>query len=479
MDKPGKHYLESERQLIHLMLKNRDVVDEVLSSGVSPDFFDPHHQRLVESIYKEFINSDRKRLLTRVSYRQMLLESGAGGDMMQNLTVYDKCFIGVYAKVDDLGYLKKLLVEGYMARECFFYFQDFRKESDKKGFLYAANNLHDKLKSALGTTDSGRSVLTSISEIRDEYIKDLEYRRDNMDKVVRCGIPEIDNIVNVGFRPQHLTLFVADVGSHKTNMMLNIALNLYDRKHSVLFIPLEMGRLDLTNRIIANRASINYNKLACPEMLSNEEWDRIRNCKVWLDDNHRFCILDADDRTSVSQLQHEIEKRSMVFHPDVIIIDYIANLKPDRRFGDRNDLEIGEILKSLRFLGKKHKFHIISAAQMGRAAIKALRDDTSAVPDSTSIRGSHEYSADSDTIFGLLKLPDENDKIKVINIKARHGPSGGHSELRVYPEYCRIVSGNSMLIGDDSDDLSVENEINESPDNISAHFDHLDFDDIG
>lgn len=468
-DKPAKHFLEVERQVIHLMLKSRDTIDEILDDGMTPQFFDAHHRLLVESILKEYIESGRKRLLTRSSYRQMLVDNKAGGDLMQNLTVFDKCFIQAFASTDDLGHLKKLLVEGYISRECYFVFEKFKKDTKNDGFLCAAHNMSDQLKNMLGVTNSGNTTLAAIPEMKEEYIHDLEERRDDKSKTIRCGIyPEIDDVVTVGFRPQHITLFVGDVGSHKTNAMLNIALALYDRGHSVLFIPLEMNRFDLMNRIIANRAHVNCSRLACPEVLSDDEWGRIKTCQIWLSRQNRFSILDADERTSVSKLQHEIEKRSLIFKPEVVIIDYIANLKSDRRY-ERNDLEIGDILKSLRFLGKKNGFHIISAAQLGRQAIRALLDDPSSVPDTTSIRGSHEYSADSDTIFGLLKVKDEPDKIKLVVIKARHGPSSGSKLLYVQPEYCLITSSQNMNVltsQNNEDILGLESDLNEPVDKI-------------
>jgi len=471
MDKPEKHFLDTERKVIHLMLKSRDCIDELLNDSISPEYFDVHHQLLVRSIYSEFIDSDKKRLLTRNSYRQMLVDANAPGDLMQNLTVYDRCSIQAYATPDDLGHLKRLLVEGFISRECYVLFERFRKDSKKQGFLGAAHELSDDLKKILGITDTGRASFVSLSELKDEFIKDLETRRSCPDKVVRChDYPEIDESVSVGFRPQHLTLFVADVGGNKTSLMLNVALSLYEHGHSVLFIPLEMGRLDLANRIVANRARVNFRKLAFPEMLTDEEWVRIRECKIWFEQQHQFCILDADERTSVGRLKAEIEKRMLGFKPEVVIIDYVANLKSDRRF-ERNDLEIGDILKSLRFLGKKHGFHIITAAQIGRDALKAMRDNDNSVPDSTSIRGSHEYSADSDTIFALLKVKDEPDKIKLVTMKARHGPSGQSKTLYVQPEYCLITSSENIGVlssSADADILNLENDLNEPIDNIAA-----------
>ena len=462
-----------ERKIIYLMLNFKAVIDELLDSNVTSDFFESIHQPLVDSIYKEYISSDYKRLLTRDAYRQILKESGASGDPHLDLTIYDKCDLGVNSQFDDLGYLKRELIENFIAKRSHCFLDEFSAEVKKGGYKFAALNFVDKLQSTLAFTEVKHTVFASLDELKDDYIKQLKEVRDNPKLVIRCGIPEIDEAVNVGFQPQHLTLFVADVGHHKTNIMLNIALNIFEKGHTVLFIPLEMSKEDLINRIVANRVGISFNKLASPEQLTDDELSTVEKAKIWLDTQPgKFCILDADERTSVSSLKREIEKHTMVYKPKVVIIDYIANLKPDVRFGQRNDLEIGEILKSLCFLGKKYGFHIISAAQMGRAAIKALREGRENAIDSTSIRGSHEYSADATTIFVLMKCAGEDDRLKIQNIKARHGRSGYTGELRVDADRCLISSTcGTLQLTSQSD---IEMEIDKPSDIIAKEIENLE-----
>jgi replicative DNA helicase len=297
----------------------------------------------------------------------------------------------------------------------------------------------------------GRSINRAVlSKIAGYLDKD-----DELNKIASSDVVW-DEIISISYIGDHQTYdismpfspnFVVDgFVTHNTNVMLNLALNLYERGHSVLFIPLEMNRHDLINRMIANRCDIPHDKIARIGELDKAERDKIRQkidaAKIWLEgtDAAKLYILDSDERTSVSRLKRELEKKALVFKPKVVIIDYVANLEPDIRFGQRNDLEIGEILKSLRFLGKQYGFHIISAAQMGRSAIKAMKESgfNSSSVDSTSIRGSHEYSADADNIFALIKVPNEEDKLKIYSLKARYGPSGQTAELGVNPQYCRV-----------------------------------------
>lgn len=445
-----ENHLVIERKIINLMLSHRDVIEEMLDSGFSPDFFDNDHQKIVQAIYDEYLSSGGKRLLTRDNFRSKLIALGIKGDVVPFLAVWSKCFL-LSVKTDDLGYLKNKFREIYLSRKVDIYLQEYTKELKKTGYNIATQALVDNLNTALTLSETRRSVFASLEELRDEFVKEIEDTRANPGSIVKCGIDEIDDVISTGFKPQHLTLFVGDVGGYKTGTMINVALGIYEKGHSVLFIPLEMGRIDLEKRIIANKASISLEKLNKPYLLTDEEIQKIKGCEVWNESKYhaKFSILDAADRTSVTKLKLEVEKRAFTFKPAVVVIDYVANLEPDVRFGSRNDLEIGEILKSLRFLGKKYGFHIISAAQMGRAAIRALKekgtDSASGLPDSTSIRGSHEYAADADTIFALMKVPDEPDKLKIYTVKARHGPSGHTQELQVHPAFCRIISTKSSF----------------------------------
>ena len=116
-NKKGDHHIETERKIIHLMLKSKNAIDELIDEGYGIEFFDPNHQPIIESIYKSFIDSSQRRLLTRDAYRQYLIDRPEKIDIMLSLSVFDKCLVGVYAKPDDLGVLKKQLVEAFIARK--------------------------------------------------------------------------------------------------------------------------------------------------------------------------------------------------------------------------------------------------------------------------------------------------------------------------------------------------------------------------
>ncbi len=141
--------------------------------------------------------------------------------------------------------------------------------------------------------------------------------------------------------------------------------------------------------------------------------------------------MEAPERIPVSYLRREVEKHIERFKPDVVIVDYIANLVPERGSNpNRNDLQIGDMLKDLRQMGRpggmgihKEGFAVISGAQINREGLKRYRKSGSVKGSffSEDIHGSHQYSADADNIFGQMKDMNNSDRLHMFVIKTRYG----------------------------------------------------------
>lgn len=474
-------HIETERKLIHLMLHYHESVDEMVRSGLPSQLFDGVHQQLVQSIYSEYLDSDYKRLLTREHYRSFFESEGKRGGIPLAMTVFDNCYVGVVAIRDDLGLLKKKLVDSYVARCLHESLEILRKETKSMGAARASSRMIDRMNSALTPLESKHFDFHLIEDLKDSYIAQFQHLCDNPDERIICGIPEIDEPISVGFRPGHLTLIAADVGGHKSNLMMNIALHLYEKyDQSILFVPLEMSSTDLLNRIISNRTGIPFEKIVRPSYripttdgtpgkvvysISPKETEMIKGATIWLE-KRKFAILDVSERTSVNVIRSEIEKKLHFFRPKIVVLDYIALMSSGKKFGERHDLEIGEILKTLRFLGRKLGFHILSAVQIGRAALSKMRQDgfDKVQLDSTALAGSSQYANDADTVFALYRVPDEEDKLKIFTIKARHGRPGQTGELRLKPECFQILSTkDTSLLEEGSDIQSLAEELNQTP----------------
>ena len=178
--------------------------------------------------------------------------------------------------------------------------------------------------------------------------------------------------------------------------------------------------------------------------MSKEEFEEMeKSFDLWNGSlKGKFAILDADERISVSMLKREIEIRSMVYKPAVVIVDYIGIVKPEIRYKDRQDIELGEITKDLRFLGKKYGFSTISACQLNREAIRRMRKQKDNLAGSEDLRGSGEISNDADFIFALFPT-EESHKLKGQTIKSRYGKS--HNTFSLFFDGSRCKIGNYYL----------------------------------
>lgn len=438
-----KAYLDIERKVINLMLKHTEIIGEMVSENINPDFFDERHQPLVQAIYYTHGISEGKRLLTDAHYRTLLIEQGGKGDITIAMQVYHECMYGVHHSnsKNDFDLLKRQLVDSYVHRHGIECLDKFNKSVGKLGYVQATKQYIEELSVAVNFTEAKKSMFMLVDDLKDKYITSLQEKKDDIEPKIECGIPEIDEAMNVGFKAGHTSLYVAATGCHKTNMMLNVALNIFQKGYNVLFLPLEMDWNDFVTRIISNVTGVTYQSLLNPKQLTTDDLEKVREASSWIAKSNKFGLLDVDEQISIPVLRRELEKRANYFKPKVVVIDYLGLLKTQDNFGQRYDLALGELTKSLKFLGKKYGFHIITAAQLGRADIRRLREEGSeAHLDSTSVKGSQEVSSDVEFIFALTKPPDEDDRLKLHVIKSRYGASGYTKDLRVEPNRCRIYS---------------------------------------
>ena len=479
----SKAYLEIERKVINLMLKYCEVIGEMASENITPDFFDDRHQPLVQAIFYVHGISDGKRLLTDDHYRNLLIEQGAKGDITVGTQVFHECMYGVHHSnsKDDFDLLKKQLVDSYVHRRGIECMDKFNKNVGKMGYVEATRQYIEDLSSVVNFTEARKSMFMIVDDLKDKYIASLQDKKDDIKPRIECGIPEIDDAMGVGFKAGHTSLYVAATGCHKTNMMLNIALNIFKKGHNVLFLPLEMDWEDFVTRIVSNVTEVTYQSLLNPKQMTEEDFQKVKDAKAWISKSNKFAILDVDEQISIPVLRRELERRANYFKPKVVVVDYLGLLKTASNYGQRHDLALGDLTKSLKFLGKKYGFHVITAAQLGRADIRRLREEGSeAQLDSTSVKGSQEVSSDVEFIFALTMPPDENDRLKFHVIKARYGASGYTKDLRVEPHLCRIFSmeQDKQTPGQAGDAISGEEwdlKINEPVEQIAQKLEEIKF----
>lgn len=296
--------------------------------------------------------------------------------------------------------------------------------------------------------------------------------------------------------PVHHNFVLDGIITHNTTMMLNVALNIWENGHNVLFVPLEMPRELLYWKIMSRQAQVPFDHILKPkQFLTEEDYGKIKDTTIKIQ-NHKgasFYIMEKlDGHTTVSNILREIEKRIDVFQPRAVVVDYIGILSPDPGMkNERDDVKIGLMLKGLRQAGKPMAltdkgFGTISGAQIGRDALKRIRrlgvNKTSF--HSEDLRGSHDYSADADNIFAQMKDPAQpNNRLLLFHLKTRYGKpifSNGESKVSLYvqPNISYIRDLNNSWVTNSQDDIlgKVEGDLGD-PLSFDDDDDDLNFDD--
>lgn len=434
MNNTLKEKIKNEEEFIALLLKHKDLVSEWLESGIEVDFFEEQHRLLLQAIHYAY---SEDVLLTRKTFVSWLNQNAPS---RSEIPTFETVFVNInflQPKKDDFPLLKKQIINQHVMINSVNAVERFRnamKNGEEPVFI--AKKLASEMQNVVtDNVDVRPTIYESIQVYAPNYLKELKEKKEkglDLD-VIKCGIKEIDETMVIGHAPGELTLYGADVGNYKTTMMLNVSTNIWDlSKKNVLFVPLEMQRNRFYQKLLSRVAKVPFDRIEHPSILTEDEWKAIEKATEFINlksDSH-FYIMEKADRTNVSAIRREIEKHIEIFKPHVVVIDYVGILMPDKgQLTDRNDLQIGHMLKDLRQMGKagvmhKEGFHIISGVQIGREALKRVRRlgvDKIGF-NSEDLRGSHEYSADATTIYAQMKDPAQpNSRLNFFVVKSRFG----------------------------------------------------------
>lgn len=423
---------KSELDFISLLLRYKDAVEEWIESGIDESYFDKDHQLVLKAIKYAYSNDVLLTKKTYVTWLQSHSPSKAA------IPSYEAQFVRIlHSRVnrDDFPMLRDSIRDNYMTSHVMSYIEEFRKDNkDGRRAAFSAADLAKKLGDLVEDTSVEEHLIyESAANYADEFFDLLVQRKDQPEEQnrIKCGIREIDETMGVGFAPGEMTLFCADVGNYKTTIMLNVARNIWKRGYNVLFVPLEMPREMLYQKFLSLEARVDFDKLVDPFKLSEKEWTVLEEKSKYIKKqaDNQFYIMEKPG-LSVSNLKRAIEKHVDIFKPHVVVIDYIGlMLNEDKRNQNRHDLQIGDMLKSLRRMGMpnsmyEHGFHTVSGVHIGRDALKrARRTDADKVGFfSEDLSQSSQYSNDATNIYAQIKdasMPDS--RLNFYCIKSRFG----------------------------------------------------------
>jgi replicative DNA helicase len=219
--------------------------------------------------------------------------------------------------------------------------------------------------------------------------------------------------------------FIADdVCVHNTAFALGLASHAaVEARRPVLIFSLEMGQLEVSQRILCAEARVDSTKVRNGR-LGTDDWSKISNAvgriadaPIYIDENPNINVMDI--RAKARRL------RSQLGDLGVVIIDYVQ-LMSGRSGAESRQVEVSEISRSLKILARELETPVVALAQLNRA----LEQRADKRPMLSDLRESGSLEQDADVVMFLYRDevydPESQDRgtAEVIVSKHRNGPVG-------------------------------------------------------
>ena len=436
---------KNQKQVIYLLLNNKDLVGQWLQGNLKAKHFEEKYRPILEAITLCY---DKGALLTTRTFHSFSRRFRPPKRLEMEI-IYGGCYISKTSE-DDYPMLMDEILKKYRQRKvtCAIkeYVNDVHSGGDNAEEILAANVQEIVLESLEENT-----VCEESAESAERYLQYVEgVRSGEIEEVpkVLCGIKEIDETMVTGFEPGTLTLFCAKVGGFKSWMLLNVAVNAWKNGYDVLFVPIEMSEEQTIKRKLSILTGVRNTRFYNYKDLTEEELKRTREeVASWRNRDNKFRILDLRGRSTVSQIRRHVKRDHDMFKPKLVVVDYLTIMQPEQSRYARHDLELGDICKEFRAMGKEMGFAVVSAAQQSRDSLKKKQAGKLQFGPE-DIKGSHEVAADADNIY-FIKEDKEfpNERLQMIVCKARNGtkkfPDGS------YQTTLHIVEGTGRIITDE------------------------------
>ena len=276
-------------------------------------------------------------------------------------------------------------------------------------------------------TKSGPAESKSWRECVMEAIVELERRYMSGGGLLGLpsGLVSLDNLTG-GFAPRELIVVGARTSTGKTALAINIAAQLAIReKVPVGFISLEMGMVEIVNRLLSQEAGIDLMRLT-EGTLARKDFDSLLY--------HAGKIADMpfmfDDRRGLTAAQIKSKARNMRRRGmRMLFIDYLTLIRTEDSRASRPE-RVGQIVKELKWLAGELDIPIMVLSQLNREA-------EGKQPGLEHLRQCGEVEEDSDKIILIERRRDETDAVLHM-AKNRNGPTGKVS-VKFQRAYARFV----------------------------------------
>jgi replicative DNA helicase len=419
-DRVPPHHLEAERGVLGSILLDNDVMHDIASFLRAEDFYRDAHQVIYGAIRELY---DRNKGIDAVTLAEQLRRQGqfdqVGGDetLTEIVTSIPHAANGkYYAEIVKQKATNRQLIEsateiirdGYSNQ---FTAQELLESAERKIFAIAEDQI--------------RGETLELEEVVKKAMELIAFRYDSGGKAVTglgTGLDDLDNLTG-GFQPGQLIIVAARPSMGKTALALNICDHVgINLNIPVLFVSLEMGDIEIGERLLCARSRVSGHKVKTGVGLGIEQMKQLTKAYTEMCKSGQIFIdsTPARNMMQIAASARRIKRRS---HIGLIVVDYLQLVDSDESRDSRQE-QIAKISRRLKTMARELKVPVIALSQLNRAV--ESREDKR--PRMADLRESGAIEQDADIVL-LLHRPDyydSNDQpgvAELIIAKNRNGPT--------------------------------------------------------
>lgn len=279
----------------------------------------------------------------------------------------------------------------------------------------SANDVNGQIGRLIANLEALQDVRSATSKTLPEIVKENKdkYFKDNETAKNYIGFPKLDDLLG-GLEGGDVIVIGARPAVGKSAFVTQITSNLAEKGKKIGFYNLEMQEKQVYERFVVSGSGISLTRLRRAKKFLGDEKERFDSANEVLEQRSNI-VLTTGNR-SVSEIR--LESRHMDY--DIIIIDYLQLLKPDKSYGGNRTAEVGAISKAIKALAMELKIPVIALSQLNRVSeMKETKEPTMA-----ELREAGDIEQDASVIILLWNLTEDRKKKGCKVEKQRQGENG-------------------------------------------------------
>jgi replicative DNA helicase len=414
------HNMAAEESLLGAMLLSADAISTGAIACSPEDFYKPAHGHIFDAIVSLHAHGEPADPTTVADAleRAQLLDAVGGPATLVSLqaNVPSTSNAGSYAAiVVEHALLRRLIgVAGEIAELGYSVPEDVAAAVDRAESM------------VFEISDHRRTDTTNVlSEILHQVLERTEALFDRGDAItgLATGYLDIDNQL-AGLQPSNLVIIGARPSVGKTAFALGLSAHAaMVCRRPVLFFSLEMGRLELVQRLLGSEAMVDSVRLRNGRLLESD-WPRITAATARLGDAPLY--IDDDATTTMMEVRAKSRRlKSRLGGLGLVVVDYLQ-LMIGRYSAENRQVEVSEISRGLKILARELEVPVVALSQLSRN----LEYRADKRPQLSDLRESGSLEQDADIVMFLYRDevydPQSQDRgFAEVNVaKHRNGPTG-------------------------------------------------------